>query len=66
MIKIENIYEPNNFHFITEYPDNKHIEKTITYDCETDGNQSYAAGEFDSYLFQKNLLVDTTMKIRSE
>ena len=51
MIKIENIYEPNSFHFITEYPDNKHIEKTITYDCETDGNrQLIKMGKIEVYL----------------
>lgn len=51
MIKTDNVYEPNNFHFITEYPENRYIEKTITYDCETDGNrQPIKMGKIEVYL----------------
>lgn len=39
MINIIKFYG-EKFHFITEYPDNKYIEKTITYICETDTNRN--------------------------
>lgn len=39
MIKITKVFEPNNYHFITEYPGNQHIEKTISYGCKTDHNK---------------------------
>ena len=31
MIIVEEVYEPGNFHFVTWYPDNKYIEKTVSY-----------------------------------
>lgn len=31
MLIVEKVYEPDNFHFVTWYPHNRYIEKTVSY-----------------------------------
>ena len=51
MIRISKIYEPNNYHFVTEYLDNPYIEKTIAYSCKTDHNRKLIRmGRMEVYL----------------
>lgn len=51
MIRISKIYEPNNYHFVTEYLDNPYIEKTIAYACKTDYNRKLIRmGRMEVYL----------------
>lgn len=33
-MKIREIFEENNYHFICEYPSNKHVEKIVSYTCD--------------------------------
>ena len=33
MLIVEKVHEPDNYHFITWYPDNPYIEKTVSYKC---------------------------------
>ena len=50
MIKIEEIYG-ENYHFITEYPENKYIEKTIAYACKMSlDRQLIKMGRMEVYL----------------
>ena len=44
MVNIIKIYEPDNYHFITEYPDNPYVEKTIAYACKKYPEMNIGAG----------------------